>query len=111
MTADFRRGDTVVIVAPENPRLHGSRATVIEPTDWAHLPGEAVAGYLLDAPAAATGRFRALDSEVVAAPDSTQAARASGYTGDICSHCNGSRMVRNGACLLCQDCATSSGCS
>lgn len=39
------------------------------------------------------------------------AARERGYTGDVCGNCGGSRMVRNGACLLCQDCATSSGCS
>lgn len=35
----------------------------------------------------------------------------SGYTGEFCSHCNGCRMIRNGACSYCLDCNTSGGCS
>lgn len=37
-------------------------------------------------------------------------ARASGYTGDVCQHCQGSRMVRSGACLRCEDCGQTTGC-
>lgn len=112
MTADFRRGDTVVIVAPENPQLDGTRATVLAPTEWNNLPGHPARGYLLDAPAAATGRFRALDTEVVAAPDSTQAARAMGYTGDSCVTCGSVRMVMDGRCAKCLECgSTAGGCS
>lgn len=102
MSATLKRGDTVTIVAPENDRLHGTRAMVLEPTDW---------GYVLAAPAAATGHFRATPDEVEPAGDSVAAARQAGFTGDVCGNCGGGRMVRNGACLLCQDCATSSGCS
>lgn len=38
-------------------------------------------------------------------------ARAQGYTGDTCTQCHGTRMRRNGSCLLCEDCGSSSGCS
>ena len=37
-------------------------------------------------------------------------ARAQGYTGEMCS-CGSSRVKRNGACTVCEDCGTTSGCS
>lgn len=42
---------------------------------------------------------------------SAATARDLGYTGDVCAVCHGCRMRRNGACLLCEDCKNSSGCS
>ena len=38
-------------------------------------------------------------------------ARAKGYTGEQCSACGSMRVKRNGACTLCDDCGTTSGCS
>lgn len=38
-------------------------------------------------------------------------ARGQGYTGDSCSHCGGMRMRRNGTCMVCDDCGTTTGCS
>lgn len=38
-------------------------------------------------------------------------ARAQGYTGDTCTSCSGVRMRRNGSCLVCDDCGTTTGCS
>ena len=32
-------------------------------------------------------------------------------TGDVCSECGGSQMKRNGTCLVCRDCGTTTGCS
>jgi ribonucleoside-diphosphate reductase alpha chain len=84
---------------PENPRLHGAPAVVREATAWGAHVGTA---------AAATGRFRALASEMDPAGG---AAREQGYTGDCCDCCGGCRMRRNGACLLCEDCGSTSGCS
>jgi len=40
-----------------------------------------------------------------------ETARMSGYTGDMCSTCMGVRMRRNGSCLVCEDCGTTTGCS
>ena len=34
-----------------------------------------------------------------------------GYTGEQCSNCSSIRVKRNGSCLLCEDCGTTSGCS
>lgn len=42
---------------------------------------------------------------------STKAAREQGYEGSPCSTCGGMRVKRNGACLLCEECGSSSGCS
>ena len=38
-------------------------------------------------------------------------ARQKGYTGDICSECQSMTMVRNGTCLKCMTCGSTSGCS
>ena len=38
-------------------------------------------------------------------------ARVMGYTGDICNTCGHSAMVRNGTCLRCLICGSTSGCS
>jgi ribonucleoside-diphosphate reductase alpha chain len=42
---------------------------------------------------------------------SQQAARELGFTGDICETCGGSQMVRNGTCLKCNECGSTTGCS
>jgi ribonucleoside-diphosphate reductase alpha chain len=34
-----------------------------------------------------------------------------GYTGDICTECQSVTMVRNGTCLKCMTCGSTSGCS
>lgn len=38
-------------------------------------------------------------------------AREKGYTGDVCSECGSITMVRNGTCLKCMTCGSTSGCS
>jgi ribonucleoside-diphosphate reductase alpha chain len=38
-------------------------------------------------------------------------ARAQGYTGDMCSHCNSMQMKISGHCLVCEACGTTTGCS
>jgi ribonucleoside-diphosphate reductase alpha chain len=39
------------------------------------------------------------------------AAKAQGYTGEMCMSCGSSRVKRNGACTVCEDCGSTSGCS
>ncbi len=34
-----------------------------------------------------------------------------GYSGDVCQECGSMAMVRNGTCLKCQNCGSTSGCS
>lgn len=51
-------------------------------------------------------------SQVKAAlPDQRTVARQSGYTGDTCGNCSSFQMVRNGTCLKCESCGTTTGCS
>ena len=45
------------------------------------------------------------------APSAAQAAREKGYTGDPCPECGHLTLVRNGACLKCQTCGATTGCS
>ncbi|MBF92446.1 MAG: ribonucleoside-diphosphate reductase, adenosylcobalamin-dependent [Euryarchaeota archaeon] len=40
-----------------------------------------------------------------------RAAKERGFTGDICDDCGGSQMVRNGTCLKCNECGSTTGCS
>ena len=40
-----------------------------------------------------------------------QEARIKGYEGDACSECGQFTLVRNGACLKCESCGASTGCS
>jgi ribonucleoside-diphosphate reductase alpha chain len=38
-------------------------------------------------------------------------AKAQGYTGEQCGNCGSMRVKQNGACHVCEDCGTTSGCS
>ncbi len=38
-------------------------------------------------------------------------ARLKGYEGDACVECGSLTMVRNGSCLKCESCGSTSGCS
>ena len=107
MTPDpeLAAGTEVRLNVPDNPALHAAAATISGVESWgAHV--------LTDA--AKSGRFRALWSEmdiVTRRPSNGRAAKQSGYTGDICARCGGSRMVRNGACQMCLECGDTTGCS
>lgn len=43
--------------------------------------------------------------------EQAQIARLKGYVGDACSSCGNFTLVRNGTCLKCDTCGTTSGCS
>jgi ribonucleoside-diphosphate reductase alpha chain len=92
------------------------------------LRSDAVKGDHLDdddddehpAPAAPLSNGRARQpapAAVAASPagDATHArireARMKGYTGEACSECGSFTMVRNGTCLKCETCGSTSGCS
>jgi hypothetical protein len=40
-----------------------------------------------------------------------QQARARGYEGDACVTCGNFTMIRNGTCLRCDSCGSTTGCS
>jgi ribonucleoside-diphosphate reductase alpha chain len=45
------------------------------------------------------------------APSASEMARLKGYEGDPCGDCGQFTMVRNGTCLKCITCGTTTGCS
>lgn len=62
------------------------------------------------AKAAATGLSTDAERKKVEA-DRRVKAMMQGYTGDMCSECSNFTMVRNGTCLKCDTCGSTSGCS
>ena len=43
--------------------------------------------------------------------DLIKKAKLKGYEGDACSDCGNFTLVRNGTCLKCDTCGTTTGCS
>jgi hypothetical protein len=104
----MKEGDVVRLNTPDNLRLHMAQGVVKTITPW---------GAFVNTPAAATGEYRALAAEMVPyaqvnGPARVQAqAKDQGYTGEMCNTCGGVRLRRNGPCLLCEDCGSTTGCS
>jgi ribonucleoside-diphosphate reductase alpha chain len=63
--------------------------------------------------AAASGAAMAAIEEMEVDPraEKVRAARMQGYEGDPCSECGNLTLVRNGTCLKCVTCGSTSGCS
>ncbi len=119
------RNDVVLLVTPDNPKFNGMLAVVTAPAEWgAHVRVNAWAPGLERQGAS----YRALANEMVVIghlPDDPPApapptkapglnreqAKHSGYTGDTCATCGSLRMTRNGACLKCEACGSTTGCS
>ncbi|MDG5766367.1 vitamin B12-dependent ribonucleotide reductase [Balneolales bacterium ANBcel1] len=81
--------------------LHTGHPTVEETT-----PGPvSVSGHSGDAASGGTSQPRSRRS------DQMDRAREMGFTGDICSDCGSLTMVRNGTCLKCTTCGSTTGCS
>ena len=51
------------------------------------------------------------DNKEVVMQRDRQKAKERGYTGDICPECGSMTMVRNGTCLKCNTCGSTTGCS
>ncbi len=53
----------------------------------------------------------ALKTEVISTADLRTEARLRGYEGEDCRECGNFTLVRNGTCLKCDTCGSTSGCS
>jgi len=53
----------------------------------------------------------ALNGGTDATPDARATARMKGYEGDACGECGNFTLVRNGTCMKCNTCGSTSGCS
>ena len=101
---------------PETPDRSGVEAnaeaiTEATGTDGAvRMEAEATGEVVTLAPLGGTQ----LDLEYVVQEERTgriRAARLKGYEGDACSECGNFTLVRNGTCMKCDTCGTTSGCS
>ena len=54
---------------------------------------------------------REANSDMMKEQKKRQQAKLKGYTGDACPDCGAFTMVRNGACLKCESCGGTTGCS
>jgi ribonucleoside-diphosphate reductase alpha chain len=52
-----------------------------------------------------------LSTTVSTRAEQAMAARLKGYEGDSCGECGNFTLVRNGTCLKCDTCGSTSGCS
>jgi hypothetical protein len=98
---EIKTGRLVKLKTPDNPRLHGSLAIVRLIESW---------GVHVDTPAAASGKYRALFSEIELVEE-VHKVPVGGYIGDPCEECGQLTLRRNGSCLLCDSCGRTSGCS
>ena len=63
-----------------------------------------------------TGKLEALQWSKAGAAAPTKAerraeAKAKGYEGEMCSECGNFTLVRNGTCMKCDTCGSTTGCS
>jgi hypothetical protein len=105
----FLVGERVVLDC-DNPFLDGRPAVVLALTDYGAVVSTGVG----------SGQWRALLSELAPCRESVTAARdrpderarEAGYSGDACGSCGSFEMIRDGKCLTCRSCgSTSGGCS
>ena len=105
------------------PNLATSNVVVMSGAQTAQAPVQpltARAGGVLalaDAPVEVTTTHQELavavetTTSVISANDRRAEARMKGYEGESCSECGNFTMVRNGTCLKCDTCGSTSGCS
>lgn len=116
LAINYLRRDELAHVSEEDLR-HDALHNVADEPDWSDEKEVATHHYLVnhvvdvDAPPAelssGVGGKGLRSSKVRAILDS----KAKGFEGDACPKCCSMKMVRNGACLVCMNCGTSSGCS
>ena len=51
------------------------------------------------------------DLPVVTKAERRAEAKARGYEGEMCSECGNFTLVRNGTCMKCDTCGSTTGCS
>jgi ribonucleoside-diphosphate reductase alpha chain len=101
-------------------------STYLGKTDFLHIkpvaPETASQGKPVAPGTAGQGKPAARPAEPVAATSTPSVeapghamardqAKRAGYTGESCGSCGSVRVRRNGTCIVCEDCGTTSGCS
>jgi ribonucleoside-diphosphate reductase alpha chain len=96
--------------------MSGTQASPAAPAQALQMRADAQGALALaDAPVIATQVRQemsvAVETAVITANDRRMEARMKGYEGESCSECGNFTMVRNGTCLKCDTCGSTSGCS
>jgi len=94
--------------AVEDTTLLGASALASEQTYVTATSAQAVASV---AYAEAGGMSVAVASGISAKMEKIREARLKGYEGDACGECGNFTLVRNGTCMKCNTCGSTSGCS
>ncbi|HEV7278194.1 MAG TPA: vitamin B12-dependent ribonucleotide reductase [Devosiaceae bacterium] len=113
MTRGRVKNQSLMLVAGEP--LTQSPATALQSSTVTAL--KSTTAYKPD-PAVAPAAFPAAELDPIPSPPAAKdtgllraEAQMKGYTGDQCSECHNFTMVRNGTCLKCDTCGTTTGCS
>ena len=96
----------------DSGQVHYAAPSAIPPKASAPAAATAVTRVLEPVGAVATtpsGSAQPVKGQIVAAK--AREAIAKGYSGDACTQCGQFTLVRNGTCLKCDSCGTTSGCS
>lgn len=116
---------TAVTLADSIPRFGGVDGVVRHRVCGVDESDGAVQDYyVVDVPGAPAGKVHAFEAELKPvtelSPEPTwmkpvrdaaiREAKARGYESDICSTCQNMTMTRNGPCLKCETCGTTTGC-
>jgi ribonucleoside-diphosphate reductase alpha chain len=100
-SAEGGRGGVVTALASHRTETAGATALKVEP-EQKLSPAQA-----LDALAWSDARSHAKH----AAAEKRAEARAKGYEGEACGECGNFTLVRNGTCMKCDTCGSTTGCS
>ena len=85
--------------APPEPHQETLRPPATQPRPQAAMPG------------GETNGSTRVGTATVSRTEAARIAVAKGYSGDACNECGQFTMVRNGTCLKCDTCGSTSGCS
>jgi ribonucleoside-diphosphate reductase alpha chain len=98
------RGGVVTAMASAGPRAEAAGATALKSEPEAKLSPAEQLEHRLDFGDAKT-------HAKAAASEKRAEARAKGYEGEACGECGNFTLVRNGTCMKCDTCGSTTGCS
>ncbi len=102
-SSGYVRGSNLVVLNP--PKVKPSESDSDTELETVAVAASASAGSSVSMGSAMT------NGATDATPDARMAARMKGYEGDACGECGNFTLVRNGTCMKCDTCGSTSGCS
>jgi len=108
-TAATLAGLTRILRAYE--RFVREHAIADEPRTAMHVALEEILSNVVRHASGRGARHMTVTLTATAVQTQRQTARLQGYEGDPCQNCKEFKLVRNGTCLKCMGCGSTSGCS